>query len=326
MPTDRFNDDVRPLIERSVTAYLQEHPSQRELDEGQLLPIHRQLAAMEQERGPLLPLYPDNSLHFVHTDQRIDVLGSRDTAKFIDNFYVASGEHTFAMLEYIRSGHNPLTLGLDLMFATAATMARSIIDGFISYRSHADGFIIGCEDPARVRQIFERAYQLQSTALPEHLRRLLNAVETRSPEFPFVLEWIALLQTYQLFARPLIQMGERFQPQVASHVAPAGQSPVSQHTNDRLQHSPFHDYLQRNPQYRQLLDADEQFQLYRVSLNLLYLQLTRLGIRPVDRYMLCHLAANTVEAVFDVNAVEIVSRFSKFETADWNKGSDEGLS
>ena len=46
-----------------------------------------------------------------------------------------------------------------------------------------------------------------------------------------------------------------------------------------------------------------QFRRYRLLVNLLYLHLTRLGIRPVDRYLLAHFAANAAEQRYAVDAV-----------------------
>jgi hypothetical protein len=44
------------------------------------------------------------------------------------------------------------------------------------------------------------------------------------------------------------------------------------------------------------------FRHYRLLLNLLYLQLTRLGVRPAERFLLGHLIANTVEDVYGLDA------------------------
>lgn len=46
------------------------------------------------------------------------------------------------------------------------------------------------------------------------------------------------------------------------------------------------------------------FRRYWLLLNLLYLELTRIGPRPVDGYLLCHLVPNAVEQSYGVDAVE----------------------
>jgi hypothetical protein len=41
-------------------------------------------------------------------------------------------------------------------------------------------------------------------------------------------------------------------------------------------------------------------------LNYTYLHMTRLGITPTERFLLCHLAANAVEECYGVSAFELV--------------------
>jgi len=76
-----------------------------------------------------------------------------------------------------------------------------------------------------------------------------------------------------------------------------------------IQHSAFHSLIDGNLAYRQALYNDRWFQCYRLMLNLLYLQLNRLGIRPIERYMLCHLAANTVEQLFNISAADLIAQY-----------------
>jgi len=45
-------------------------------------------------------------------------------------------------------------------------------------------------------------------------------------------------------------------------------------------------------------------------LNLLYLHLTKLGIRPAERALLGHLLANAVEDVYGVDAATLVTEVS----------------
>ena len=44
-----------------------------------------------------------------------------------------------------------------------------------------------------------------------------------------------------------------------------------------------------------------------LALNCTYLHLTRLGVQPVERLMLCHLAANAVEDAYGTGALSITS-------------------
>ena len=68
--------------------------------------------------------------------------------------------------------------------------------------------------------------------------------------------------------------------------------------------SPFLRELITNDDFHHRLMPSPAFRRYRLLLNLLYLHLTRIGVRPVDRYLLCHLVANCVEERYGLDCVE----------------------
>jgi hypothetical protein len=43
---------------------------------------------------------------------------------------------------------------------------------------------------------------------------------------------------------------------------------------------------------------------YRLVLNYMYLHFTRLGLTPIERFLLCHLTANAVEDCYGISAME----------------------
>jgi hypothetical protein len=71
--------------------------------------------------------------------------------------------------------------------------------------------------------------------------------------------------------------------------------------------SPFHQALYASPAWSKTREA-EWFLLYRLMLNYTYLHLTRLGISPVERFLLGHLAANAVERRYGVSAEALIKR------------------
>jgi hypothetical protein len=68
--------------------------------------------------------------------------------------------------------------------------------------------------------------------------------------------------------------------------------------------SPFHRELESAQRWRRDIRQSPDFAVYRVVLNCTYLHLTRLGLLPVERFLLCHLAAKAVEAAYGVSAME----------------------
>ena len=302
---EQFDRVIKPLIEAQVGCYLQDHPSTTVLDEEKLRPVYERLAKQEQENESALPLYPNNSLQYLPYDRRLHVLKSPLMVELLEDFYVATNDLVFEMLSYIRQGHNLLTLSLDLMYTTAHTMSPHIANGFLSYRSHAEGFIIGCAQPQAMRALFDQKYQAQAEALMPHLRRLLEALDRQEDTFPFTLSWLTILKSFWTRVEPLVKDGQLdTMPHLEGDI-PGFISKAREH----LAQSAFHSTLESHQEYKKALYENKWFQSYRLMLNMLYLHLNRLGLRPIERFMLCHLAANSVEQVFHVNAVEMISGF-----------------
>ncbi|RAQ94250.1 thiopeptide maturation pyridine synthase [Thermogemmatispora tikiterensis] len=303
----QFAVALKPLIESIVGSYLRQHPSSAHLDEEQLKGLYATLARQEKEAGPFFPLYPDNSIQYLPYDRRLHVLGSEALASLLEDFYVDTNDLAFAMLAHRRQGHSLLTLCFDLMITVAHRQGQHIARGFISYRSHAEGFIIASADPARMRTLLEDRYQQQAKTLVARLRQLLAALDREQDTFPFTLAWSRLMQRYQERAAQLIAAGQ-IDLSAAGLETDNGGGPL---VRGNLAASAFHSALERDQQHKQALYSDPWFQSYRLVLNLLYLHFSRLGLRPIDRFLLCHLAANAVEEAFKISAVDMVSAFSE---------------
>jgi AcrR family transcriptional regulator len=126
---------VQPQLEQIIGAYLRAHPSTVTLDERAELPMHLLLAEREQERGPLSPWFPDNSIQYQPYDPRLHVLGDQRVADLLADYLAASTETLFELLEHIRSGADTKELlSLGLMLATSHTLAPPLHRSFMSYR------------------------------------------------------------------------------------------------------------------------------------------------------------------------------------------------
>lgn len=303
-PDELFLSELKPTLVASVKSYIQQHPSRAQLDLELLEPQYSLLARQEKVDGPLLPLYPDNSLQDIPYDSRVQVLGSPLLASIIEDFYVGSTRHVFAMLEAIRRGYNLQSLCFDLLVTTAQTFGSHVTRGSISYRSHAEGFLLNCASPEKMRAQFEQKYATQAPTLTRRLRKLLAALQSSSDLFPFTLAWRNFLQAYWRRAEPLIRSGELDMMPFAHNGLPQ----IGPQFQANLGRSAFHSALESDQERKRELYQDGWFQTYRLMLNLLYLHLSRLGLRPVERFLLCHLVADTVEQAFDFNITAMLQQ------------------
>ena len=299
-----FAELVEPAVAEVVGGYLREHPSTGAApDEAALLPLHRRLADAEREPGPLTPFYPDNSITWTEHDRRIEVLGCPVGADELALFYDTTNQLLFQQLEAVAAGVPRETLALRLMLATAHTLCRhpedpSIRRGFVSFRSHAEGYL-STAGP-RVRQGFDQRYAANREILTAQVRSVVAAFEAGAdgPDGEPLRDWVTTIDPLGLRWTELYEAGE----------IPEQEIPDDEENGigDLLAASPMHQAIAGSTAYKEMMYRDPRFLRYRLMLNYTYLHLSRLGIPGLTRYLLCHLAANAVEEVYGVTALQLV--------------------
>jgi len=297
--THTWTTIVQPQLEQIIGAYLHAHPSTAALDERTELPTHLLLAQRERETGPLSPWFPDNSIHYQPYDPRLHVLGNQQLADLLTDYFAESTELLFDMLDHVRRrGDTKELLSLSLMLATSHTLAPPITSSFVSYRSHAEGFLFQSIDPAATRAAFDQHYHSQRQALTDRVQAVITTLDNRHEKalVPFVRPWATLITTYADRAKPLIQAGQVYPP---THAPPPTDSPRAS----------FHQMMFANHAYRERVFNDPHFHRYRLGLNCTYLQINRLGLAPAQRMRTCHIAANAVEDVYGISAIDIIETF-----------------
>ena len=284
---------VRSVITGRMRAFLESDPSAGHPDpEGELV-RHAWLAELEDEPGPIAPWHPDNSIQFEPFDARLHVLGTQETADLLTRYHVVTTPLVFDVLAAMRGGAQLSVLALRLMFATAELGYPPITRGFLSYRSHAEGYLANTTDPAAMRARFEEAYRRNSNSLGELLTETLadvgGAEAEHSPRW-LLPAWLPVARTVLDRAMALSEEGSlRLAPiEVPAESGPGGLTPSS-----------FHRSLFGDEEVRRLL-SESWFTVYRVLLNFQYLLFGRLGMAPRDRFLLCYLAARTVEDRYDI--------------------------
>lgn len=269
-------DRVRDVME----AHLRAHPSRARIDPERLLPQHRHLAVAEQIDEPLLPFYPDNSVHRALPRSRAHVLGGAAAEELFHDFHTAASAAAFGQLDAVAAGESRLGLAFELMVAAAHAYAEGgITGGFVSFRSHAEAFLANVP---HMRERWDAQYALRAGPL----RAQVAAVVAGTPRGQ---AWVELLDEFaergnDLIASGalLVEPGAAVEPDTAFHRALRG---------NRV----WHDEVLRSGPFRR----------YRLLLNLTYLQLSRLGVSAVQRSLLCHFAASAVEQEYGVSAIEI---------------------
>ncbi|WP_336216074.1 thiopeptide maturation pyridine synthase [Nonomuraea sp. LPB2021202275-12-8] len=299
---EAFRTEVLPVVEARISPYLAELPA-AETDTEAMLPLHRRLAEAESESGPLTPWYDDNSWHVEAYDDRLTVHGTPEAAALYTDFMCAANDHAFAVLDRAIQGHVVLAAAFDAMVVVADEFhSDGIAAGYLSFRSHADAYLAQKAGGAAQRRAWEAHFQDRAGVLGARLDALLDpasgAVDDATESLIAAL-LASRVRGLDLRGRGLLPLGE----------GTAGDDPALMRDVYR-ELSPFHRALAENERWLSEVLPSTWFALFRLVLNLMYLQFTRMGLTPFQRYFLCYLVAAAVERRTGRQAVEVLSDFA----------------
>lgn len=260
-------------------------------------------------RGPSMPLVARRG---VRTDIHEVQIQGRAARDLVDDFLIDSTPLVLELLEKIlRQPSERTERAFELMGAQPLVLASRLFPqlqqlgfpiAFISYRSHVDGFLLMTRAPERTKHTFEERYQRAAAAAERSLRSTAAQLTNGRVESEPLRAWIALLDDY--LGRTLA--GLRSGALLTSMGAETG----SIGDNFDLAVSAFHQAVHADPQFRARVALDPEFNAMRVVASLLYLTLHRIGVRLIDRYMLCYTVARTFERVYDVSSTAALRAFA----------------
>ncbi|BCL12314.1 hypothetical protein GCM10017556_00530 [Micromonospora sagamiensis] len=294
-----FDSTVLPMVEDVVGGFLARHPSTTVLDPYRTLAQHRRLAELEKVREPLTPLHPDNTIEEIPVDDRIEVLGSAVAAELLADFHVATTPLAFAATRRMVAGGSLPTMAYDLMIASAHLLSGvGFARGFVSFRSHADAFLSWWPEARGMRERWQERYAAYGPDLRQRTERLLSRLDTGAASA--ATTWARTVEPVRRHGATLIRSGALSMDPPWADLDLA--DPRNADVVEMLRRSPFHRHAlgERRPVDR------TWFATYRLVLNYTYLYLTRLGLAPVHRFMLCHFAANVAEELYGVTAADVV--------------------
>lgn len=297
---ETFDQVVHPAAREIVGGYLARRPSTTRLDPHRLLPLHQQLSLLERDDGPLLPWIPNNTLRTAAYERRLEVLGSVEAADLLADFLASTTGQAFQMTEHVRRGGQRLRLAFDLMIAVAhVSSGVGLSAGSASYRSHAEAFLTSGFAGSATREAWDRHYRAHRRELVGRVRDIVAQLDGGTVAVPFVAAWVEVLERYRARGRELIEAGRMSMDPPAPRGKAWNAPPLSER-------SPFHREFETSEWFARYVRHSSWFAAYRLALSYTYLHLTRLGVTPGQRFLLCHLAANAAEELYGVSAVDLV--------------------
>ncbi|UVS78663.1 lantibiotic dehydratase C-terminal domain-containing protein [Actinokineospora sp. UTMC 2448] len=191
-------------------------------------------------------------------------------------------------------------LALDLMTAHLPAVSRPGAQGgpplsFLSYRSHAEAFVVTSRDPAAARHALDSRYAAVRDTVEARVAGIL-----RDGEIPAgARRWHDVAKAAKPGITELFRAGG-----IRAHTEYAGD-----HLRERddFAGSRFHQIAGASADLQDYLGGDPGFLATRLLTSLLYLTLHSIGLSLADRYVLCHVVSRACESVYDVESVAVLS-------------------
>jgi hypothetical protein len=274
---------LHPLAERLMAEFGERFPSSRQSPTPERMTADRRRAALEGDRGPLLPWAPDNRVVRRPHEDRSAAVGPVPAALVRANLVATNDLVLRTRLEHTGVAARR-ALAFDLLIVTALRFGHiGLRHAYLCFRSHAEGFLTTFPEARPLRARWRQASKAATRALAERVEVLAAGARAEVAE-----RWADATGPSHAEAKDL-----------------AGSGALRlERATERLAASPFHTAMGATPAFQEHVEGHSWYSAYRVALNLAYLHLTRVGLAPVDRFLVCHLVADAVERAFDLPGTE----------------------
>jgi hypothetical protein len=293
---DRFRDELAPpLVDAATEWYRTREPESNAVSESTL----RKLA--ERERHETVEeLRPPGTVRLdVDLPRRVDAWGGPAGAELYESYHVDSTAHALDGVELAQT-HGRLRLAFDTLVTAPDGLFGDVSVFFLSYRSHADGFLMGTPDPEATRAFFERSYTERREVLVQRVRNLLDGVDDPSAAWGRALN--PRLHEYRDRAAEALRTGA---------LAPAASEGIDpDDLDEELRHSSFH-HTARRTGLHVAAEALPQWQSYRLAINYMYGDVVRLGLSGIERFLTCHLVAKAVGDALGLDPTAELERYAR---------------
>ncbi|MEM9293598.1 MAG: lantibiotic dehydratase C-terminal domain-containing protein [Acidobacteriota bacterium] len=192
---------------------------------------------------------------------------------------------------------------LQLYFLHSIASVGGLEAGSVSWKSHWEGFASGVSSS----EIVERIHQDYEAKRPEILGMLQEIVDLEAMDelsgHPLLGPWWRLLRSYRERVHRELTEGFHFtyQPQDDEEARESGQSAIGSMRRD----SEFVRTMWSSERFLTAMQHEPSFLAPRVMVNLFYSVLPMLGIRPIDKMVLCHHVHRAVEEHYGCDLLDI---------------------
>ncbi|KOX20090.1 hypothetical protein ADK67_31645 [Saccharothrix sp. NRRL B-16348] len=298
-------DGEAGLIAERLREYLAAYPSTAGTPHDELLARSHRYGVAELVPPPYEPIHPDNTVVVEPTDYSgiRGLLGSDvlvDLRARVLRLGVPAVREVVAVDD--ATSTTRVRTALVAMTAHASRYPEGLANGYHSFQSHLEDFLLHSDPDGRLRSRFERVWEGNAEGVTE---TVLAVAEGR-----LATPWTA----WTTAARELVEaaydngdLPSGYNPGHGERAVELGEQEAIRrwHRDHRVDHSEYHRRLQavdlEHPRYRRPVTV------YRFGTNMLYQLLAVCDVTPVERYLAASLVARAVQRITGVGWSEHIA-------------------
>lgn len=308
-----FDTTVMTLADDMIGTWLREHPSKKVIEATEYEKLSEQLGAWELEKGPYLPLCPDNSLQVDTYDPKGDLLQGVSVVEAKETFMSTTLDLVFNVLQETKDDKGARYEALIQMMACVAECYPSgIVHGHLSFRSHVEAYLHEFDSNGRMLTMFKQYDEKWATTVDKLVGEVCHEFEEESfftLQQPLLKQWIEALHNvwdhmYEKALQGGLSSNTAHYEEISKQVGDNARQRWTPSEDRKM--SPFHQHLFNEEKGMEVLNSPE-FATYRLLVNYFYYLLPLFNINPNEKHLLCYLVSNSVERLKSVTWQELMN-------------------
>jgi len=302
--TSEAEIDVSPQLQL-IRNWVKEHPSATQLKADEYEMLSRKVGALEGIRGPYLPLRPDNTAELVDYHQPRLVDGHEVLQGSYIRFFDRSTPVLFRLAALKSSDVSLATIVEVAMLARAADQfePEGLARGYLSLQAHADFFFANFDRAGHLRRQYERLAETWSEQLELAVLGRPQLAAGNSEAGAQAAEIMTIWEEVLADAKAEIQRVIRIDKSWFDYNPTAFPDEVGEESEYKEAFASAGMRMRMIEKGETLVGMlgevdpaffrSENFQTFRVILNMYYSFLRTLNVSPAGRFCLCYLVATT---------------------------------
>lgn len=251
---------------------------------------------IENSIKQIIDIKTEFNYKFNDTEGKFGLMGD----ELLADFYKWTNKIVLTSIGSTVNNYNErLSIILDFLLVSAHYNYDSITRGYFSFASHVNGFFTRWKNPNVLEDKFHNIYLKNKEYI---FSKIENSIEKQN-----------LNENSELLKRVVIKMKKLMRTEIEKGNLNSFDlnEQKGEGNRDFLEKSPFHNLILGNPDFLDYMNNDRDFLTSRLITVFTYLMVKNLGLKNLDRYLLCYLIYKAVEEKYNLNTMSLIRNFRK---------------